>query len=127
MRWLIFSSKHNTLVKQCDNLLQMTGQIVTHDEHHGTRSSQEIKEKINEYKPDRIIVIFNEEITENNSSLSQTLTDQLLIPLYVCQATMNSYSSIPVLLLTFTNEISSTSIIQNATNELLGIYSHVLK
>jgi len=127
MRWLIFTYEQNAIAKQCDDLLQVAGQIVVHDEHHGSRSSEEIKEKLNEHKPDRVIVISNEKILENSSSLDKTLTDQLLIPVYVCQATMNSYSSIPVLLLTFTNEISSINLIQDATNQLIGIYSHILK
>ena len=127
MRWLIFSSEQNAIVKQCDDLLQMAGQSVSHDEHYGNRSLQEIKEKITEHQPNRIIVVCNEHVMENNSPLDRTLTDQLLIPLYVCQATINSYSSIPVLLLTFTNDISSTNIIQNATTELIRIYPHILK
>jgi len=134
MHWLIFSYEQNTIVKQCNDLLQVSGQKITHDHHHGNSSSQEIKEKINKHKPDRVIVITNEkDIQENNSSLVKTLSDQLLIPLYVCQATMSPYNSIPVLLLTFTSEnyfsdsISSINIVQNATNELINIYSHIIK
>jgi hypothetical protein len=127
MRWLIFSYEHNAIVKQCDDLLQVAGQIVLHDEHHGRRSSEEIKEQINEHKPDRVIVISNEKMMENNSSLDRILKDQLLIPFYVCQATMNSYSSIPVLLITFTNDITTINMIQNATNQLIEIYSHIFK
>jgi hypothetical protein len=133
MHWLIFSSEQNIIGKQCNDLLQVSGQIVTQDYHHGNCSSQEIKEKINKNKPDRIIVITNEKDFENNSSLSKTLSDQLIIPLYICQATMNRYSSIPVLLLTFTTEknlsdsISSINMIQHATNELINVYSHIIK
>lgn len=134
MHWLIFSFEQNTIVKQCNDLLQNTGQIVTHEHHHGNCSVEEIKEKIKNSKPDRIIVITNEkDIQENKFSLSNTLTDQLLIPVYVSQATMNPYLSIPVLLLTFTTEndlsdsISSINIIQNATNDLINIYSHIIK
>jgi hypothetical protein len=134
MHWLIFSYEHNTIIKQCDDLLQVSGQIVTHNHHHGNSSLQEIKEKINKYKPDRIIVITNEQdIQENNSPLAKTLTDQLLIPLYICQATTSPYNCIPVLLLTFTSEknlsnsISPINIVQNATNELINIYSHIIK
>jgi hypothetical protein len=127
MRWLIFSCEQNALVKQCHDLLQVAGQVVLHDEHHGKRSSEEIQEKINQHKPDRVIVISNEKLIENNSPLDKTLKDQLVIPMYVCQATMNSYSSIPVLLVTSTNEISTINVIQDATNQLIGIHSHVIK
>ena len=133
MHWLIFSSEQNTIVKQCNDLLEVSGQIVIHDHHHEKSTSEEIKEKIQKYKPDRIIVITNDKTHENNFSLSNTLIDQLLIPLYVSQVTMNIHASIPVLILTFINEkdlsdsISSINIVQNATNELINIYSHVIK
>jgi hypothetical protein len=134
MHWLIFSYEQNTIIKQCDDLLQVSGQIVTHNHHHGNSSLQKIKEKISKHKPDRVIVITNEQdIQENNSPLAKTLTDQLLIPLYICQATTSPYKSIPVLLLTFTSEknlsnsISPINIVQNATNELINIYSHIIK
>lgn len=135
MHWLIFSFEEDSIVKQCNDLLQVSGQVVTHEHHYGKCSLEEIKEKIKKIQPDRIIVITNEkDIQENKSfSLSNTLNDQLLIPLYICQTTMNPYSSIPVLLLTFTNEknlfnsISSLNIIQNATNDLINIYSHIIK
>jgi hypothetical protein len=133
MRWLIFSSEENAIVKQCNDLLQVAGQILTHNYHHGNCSLKEIKDQIKEQKPDRIIVIANEKDIDDNSTLVKRLHDQLLIPLYVCQATINSYSSIPVLLLTFTTEkilfdsISSINIIQNATNQLINLYSHIIK
>jgi hypothetical protein len=134
MHWLIFSYEQNTIVKQCNDLLQASGQTVTHEHHHGYCSSREIKEKINKHKPDRIIVITNEnDIGENNSPLVKILTDQLLIPLYVCQATMNRRSPIPILLLTFITEknlsdsISSINIIQSATNQLIDIHSHIIR
>lgn len=121
MRWLIFSSEQTAIVKQCENLLHTAGQIVHHDEHHGRRSFEEINEKIQEYQPNRIIVICNEKVNENNSPLDQTLIDQLLIPFYICQSTIS------ILLLTFTDEISSTGIIQDATNQLIESYPNVLK
>lgn len=127
MQWLIFSCEQTALVKQCDNVLRTAGQIVYHDEHHGKRSYEEIREKILQHQPDRIIVICNENVNENHSPLNQTLNDQLLIPFYVCQVTMNSYLKIPTLLLTFTNKLSSTPVIQDAANQLLDSYPLVLK
>jgi hypothetical protein len=133
MRWLLFSYEQDTLVKQCNDLLQVVGQTVIHEYHHGKSSVQEIKEKINQHKPDRIIVIANEENLGTNRFLFKTLTDHLLIPVYVCQATMNAFSPIPVLLLTCTTEnktadlLSPTDIIQNATNQLINVYPHILR
>jgi hypothetical protein len=133
MRWLLLSHELNAVAKQCGDLLQVVGQTVIHDHHHGTSSSQEIKDKINKQKPDRIIVIINEKNLENNSPLVKTLSDYLLLPLYVGQATMNSYSHIPILILTCTTEdnisnpLSSINIVQNATDELLNVYPHILK
>ena len=127
MQWLIFSFEQNALVQQCDDLLRTAGQIVHHDEHHGNRSFEEIKEKLTEHQPNRIIIICNQNVDESHSPLDQTLTDQLLIPFYICQATINSYLKIPILLLTFTNEISSTGIIQDAANQLIDSYPLVLR
>ncbi|CAF2490543.1 unnamed protein product [Rotaria sp. Silwood2] len=132
MRWLLFSYELNAIVKQCDELLQVAGQAVMHDHHRGTLSLQDIKEKINKYKPDRIIVIDNQGNFENNHPLHKILNDHLLIPIYVGQATIHLQSPIPVLLLTFTNDnnnidsILSVNIVQNATNELINLYSNMI-
>jgi hypothetical protein len=133
MRWLLFSYELNAIVKQCDDLLQAVGQAVLHSHHHGSTTLQEIKEQIAKHKPDRIIVVTNEVTFENDCPLFKTLNDHLMIPIYVSQATLNAYSSIRVLLLTFANandtseSISSSDIIQNANNELISIYPHVIK
>ena len=133
MRWLIFSYELSPIVKQCDHLLQDVGQTVIHHHHHGNTTLQEIKEQIYKHKPERVIVITNENICGNKEALVKTLRDHLMIPVYVSQATMNPHSSIPVLLLAFTNEndisdpLSSNNIIQNATNELISIYQHIVK
>lgn len=121
MRWLIISSEQTTIVKQCDNLLHTAGQIVYHHQYHGRRSLEEIKEKIQDYQPNRIIVICHDKVNENHSPLDQTLTDQLLIPVYICQTTIST------LLLTFSEEISSIGIIQDATKQLIARCSHVFK
>ncbi|CAF4655283.1 unnamed protein product [Rotaria sp. Silwood1] len=134
MRWLLFSYELNAIVKQCDDLLQIVGQVVIHDHHHGNLSLHDIKEKINKYKPDRIIVIDNESNFENNNALHKILTDHLLIPIYVGQATMRLSSSIPVLVLTFKTDnnnnnidsISTIEIVQNATDELINLYSNMI-
>ncbi|CAF3091423.1 unnamed protein product [Rotaria sp. Silwood2] len=123
MRWLLVSHDENSISKQCGDILEVAGQIVLYNYHHGKSSIQEIKDKINNDKPDRIIVIINE---KNSSRLINTINDHLLIPLYVAQTTTNSYSPIPVLLLTCTTNDNSLIIIQNATDQLVNIYSHIV-
>jgi len=124
MRWLLLSHELNSITKQCEDLLQVAGQTVLYNEHQGKSSIQEIKDKINNEKPDRIIVIIDE---KNSSKLHQNLSDHLLIPLYVAQATTNSYTPIPVLILISTTDDQDLNIIQNATDQLINIYPHVLK
>ncbi|CAF1208560.1 unnamed protein product [Rotaria sordida] len=132
MRWLLFSYELNAIVKQCDDLLQIVGQVIIHNHHHGNLSLQNIKEKIKKHKPDRIIVIDNERNFENNCTLYEILTDHLLIPIYVGQATMHLHSSIPILLLTFTTDINNTdsissiNVVQNAKDELINLFSNVI-
>lgn len=134
MRWLIFSFERTALVKQCSELLELAGQIVLHEQHYGKTSLNEIKEKLINDKPDRIIIIIsNEQQTRTDSPLVQTLNNQLLIPVYICQVTANFYSTVPILLLTFTDEnnqsdsFSSVNIIQNAADELVQLYSPIIK
>ncbi|CAF0936892.1 unnamed protein product [Adineta steineri] len=132
MRWLLFSYESDAIVKQIDDLLQVVGQTVIHEHHQGKSTIQEIQEKINHHKPNRIIVIVNEQNSENTHSLTTTLTDHLLIPLFITQATINTFPPVPVLLLTFTTENkltdpnSSINIVQNATDELIKLYSHII-
>ncbi|UJR38245.1 hypothetical protein I4U23_030918 [Adineta vaga] len=132
MRWLIFSYEQDAIVKQCDDLLHVVGQIVIHEHHHGKSSLEDIKEKIIKHYPNRIIVIANENTSETNRSLKATMNDHLLIPLYIAQATINTYSTIPVLLITSTigNKLPdsklSIDIIQKATDELINIYPHII-
>ncbi|CAF3739178.1 unnamed protein product [Rotaria sp. Silwood1] len=123
MRWLLVSHDENSILKQCGDILEVAGQIVLYNCHHGKPSIQEIKEKINNDKPDRIIIIINE---KNSSKLIDTINDHLLIPLYVAQATTTSYSPIPVLLLTCISNDNNLNIIQNATDQLINIYSHIV-
>ena len=133
MRWLLFSHQRNVVVKQCGDLLQAIGQTVLYEYHAGSSSSKKIKEKITEKKPDRIVVIINGENPVHPNSLDESLHELLLIPLYVAQATSHVYSPIPILLLTSTTEeqskdsISTNHFVQNATDELINIYPHILK
>ncbi|CAF4553978.1 unnamed protein product, partial [Rotaria socialis] len=60
MRWLLVSHDDNSISKQCGELLEVAGQIVICNYHHGKSSIQQIKDKINNQKPDRIIVFMNE-------------------------------------------------------------------
>ncbi|CAF4772129.1 unnamed protein product [Rotaria sp. Silwood1] len=115
-------SNHPDLAMSYNNI-EVAGQIVLYNYHHGKPSIQEIKEKINNDKPDRIIIIINE---KNSSKLIDTINDHLLIPLYVAQATTTSYSPIPVLLLTCISNDNNLNIIQNATDQLINIYSHIV-
>ncbi|CAF1127716.1 unnamed protein product [Adineta ricciae] len=132
MRWLIFSYEQDSIVKQCDDILHVVGQTVVHEHHHGKSSIEDVKAKITRHQPNRIIVIVNDDKSEQDHSLLTTLNDHLLIPLYVAQATISTYSPIPVLLLSFTtrNEpsesVSPTDIVQNATDELINIYPHII-
>ncbi len=124
MRWLLLSHELNSISKQCINLLQVAGQTVLYNPHQGKLSLQEIKDKIINEKPDRIIVIID---TENSSKLFQNLSDHILIPLYVAQATtINSYSHIPVLVLTNKTDDEDLNILQNATDQLINIYPNIL-
>jgi len=134
MRWLIFSLEQTALVKQCSELLELAGQIVLHEQYYEKTSLNEIKEKLISDKPDRIIIIIsNEQQTRTDSPLVETLNNQLLIPVYICQVTADFYSTVPVLLLTFTDEnnqsdpFSSVNIIQKATDELVQLYSPIIK
>lgn len=124
MRWLLLCHEVNSIPKQCGDLLQVAGQTVLFSPHQGKLSIQEIKDKITNEKPDRIIVIIDE---KNSSKLAQNLTGHLLIPLYVAQSTINSYSPTPILVLTSTTDNQDLNIIQNATDQLINIYPHVLK
>jgi len=123
MRWLLLSHELNSISKQCVNLLQVAGQTVLCHTHQGKLSLQNIKDKITNEKPDRIIVIIDE---ENSLKLYQNISDHILIPLYVAQATCNSYSPIPVLVLTSTTNDNELNILQNATDQLINIYPHIL-
>ncbi|CAF5004411.1 unnamed protein product, partial [Rotaria socialis] len=80
MRWLLVSHDDNFISKQCGELLEVAGQIVIYNYHHGKSSIQQIKDKINNQKPDRIIVFINE---KSSSILFNTINDHLLIPLYI--------------------------------------------
>ncbi|CAM4832728.1 unnamed protein product [Rotaria magnacalcarata] len=123
MRWLLVSHDDNSISKQCGELLEVAGQIVIYNYHHGKSSIQQIKDKIDTQKPDRIIVIIND---KSSSILFNTMHDHLLIPLYIAQATMNSYSSISVLLFTCATSDTNLSVIQNATDQLVDMYSHIV-
>jgi hypothetical protein len=124
MRWLLLTSEQNSISQQCGDLLELAGQTVLYNHHHGKSSVQEIKDKITNEKPDRIIIIINE---NTSSILVQAIGNHLLIPLYVVQATTNSYSPIPILLLTCTTDDNNLNLIQNATDQLINIYSNIVK
>jgi hypothetical protein len=124
MRWLLLSHELNSISNQCIDLLQVAGQTVLFNSHQGQLSQQDLKDKINNDKPDRIIVIIDE---KNSPKLVHNITDHLLIPLYVAQATIHSFSPIPVLILTSTTNDKDLNIIQNATDQLIHIYPHILK
>ncbi|CAF1101936.1 unnamed protein product [Adineta steineri] len=123
MRWLLLLSELNPIAKQCGDLLEVAGQTVIYNYHQGKSSVQDIKDKFTNEKPDRIIVIIND---TNSSILVNTISDHLLIPLYVAQATINSYSPIPVLVLTCTTNDNNLNIIQNATDQLLNIHPNIV-
>ena len=126
MRWLLFSSEVNSIGKHCGDLLQVAGQTVLH-EHSSPKkgtSLQQVKDKIINEKPDRIIVLVDE---DRSTPLVQTLTEHLLLPLYVAQATSNSYSPIPVLVISSTSDEPNLAIVQNATDQLMLFFSHLTK
>ena len=124
MRWLLLTHELNSISKQCIDLLQVAGQTVLCNEHQGKSSVQEIKDRINNEKPDRILVIIDE---KNSSKLVNDLTAHLLIPLFVAQATIHPYSPIPVLILTTTTDDKNLDLVQNATEQLINMYPHILK
>ena len=124
MRWLLFFSEANSIGKHCGDLLQVAGQTVLpeHLSPKGT-SLQHVKEKITKEKPDRILVIIDDE--RSTSQLVQTITEHLLLPVYVAQATNNSYSPIPVLVITTSSDNADLALVQNATDQLMLFYSHL--
>jgi hypothetical protein len=124
MRWLLLSHELNSISKQCVDSLQVAGQTVLLSQHQGQLSLQEIKEKINNEKPDRIIVIID---NKKSSKFVENMTDHLLIPIYVAQATINCYAPIPILILTSVTDDDDLNTIQNATDQLINIYPHIIK
>jgi ABC-type uncharacterized transport system substrate-binding protein len=124
MRWLLLNHELNSISQQCGDLLQAVGQIVVYNHHHGKSSAEEIKDQIKNEKPDRIIVIINK---NRSQKLVKQISDHLLIPLYVAQATINAYSPIPVLILTCTTDDENLNVIHNATDQLVNIYPHIVK
>lgn len=126
MRWLLFCSEANSIGKHCGDLLQVAGQTVLaeHLSSKGT-SLQCVKEKITNEKPDRILVIIDEE--RATSQLVQTITEHLLLPVYVAQATNIAYSPIPVLVITTSSGNADLALVQNATEQLMLFYSHLTK
>jgi hypothetical protein len=134
MHWLLIGYGRNLLSQWCTDILQSIGQTVVDDHQTMGRSLENIKEKIVQEKPDRIILLMNEENrSAEESQLVNKLNDRLLIPIYVCQATAHSFSPIPILLLSYVNDdiladpLSIRTIIQHATDELIRVYPHVLK
>jgi hypothetical protein len=124
MRWLLVTHELNSISKQCIDLLQVAGQNVSFYQHQGQSSIEKIAEKINNEKPDRILIVINE---NKSAKLVNHLSDHLLIPVYFAQATIHSYSPIPILVLNSTTEDQNLNIIQNATDQLIDIYPHILK
>jgi Trk K+ transport system NAD-binding subunit len=125
MRWLLVNHELNSISKQCADLLQAAGQTVIYHHHNGKSTAPEIIDKIKNEKPDRIIVIIDEKRT--SGILANKICDHLLIPLYVAQATTNVYSPIPVLILTSVIDDESLNTIQNATEQLINIYPHIVQ
>jgi hypothetical protein len=124
MRWLLVIHELNSISKQCTELLQVAGQTVLFHQHQGQSSLEEIKEQINNEKPDRILIVIDE---NKSAKLVNHLSDHLLIPIYVAQATIHSYAPIPILILTSSTDDKNLNIIQNATDQLINIYPHILK
>ncbi len=124
MRWLLLSHELNAIAKQCADLLQVVGQTVLYHSHQGHLTIHEIKENIIQDKPERIVVIVD---GKKSSKLVNNMMNHLLIPLYVAQATKNSFLSIPILILTCVTDDEDLNIIQNATDQLIHIYPHILK
>lgn len=124
MRWLLFAPEHSLLAKQCENFLQVAGQSVVEPSASIVWSLQTVKDQINQEKPDRIIVIVND---TQAKTLVKTITDHLLLPLYVAQATNTVYSAIPVLILGTNSDEQNLRIVQDATDQLIQMHPHVIK
>ena len=123
MRWLLLTDELNSISKKCIDFLQVAGQTVLIHSREGIRSKQEIKDFLTNEKPDRIIIFINENHT---AKLPKNLHDYLLIPLFVAQLTTQSFSPIPILLLTSTTENKDLNILQNALDQLIQMYPHIL-
>ena len=124
MRWLLLTDELNSISKPCIDQLEVAGQTVLVHAHQGQINVEKIKEQINKEKPDRILLIIN---AQTSSKLAQNLTHHLLVPFYVVQATTQSYTSLPLLILTVTSDEKNLAIIQNATDQLLTIYPHIFQ
>lgn len=124
MRWLLFTDEQNSISKQCIDLLEVAGQTVVLHQHHGRATIAEIKEKLINEKPDRIVLIIE---GQNSTKLVQDISHHLLIPIYVAQATTQSYTPIPILVITTVTEDKNLNIIQNATDQLITVYPHIFQ
>ena len=124
MRWLLFTDEQNSISKQCIDLLEVAGQTVLLHQHQGQTTIAQIKEKLVNEKPDRILLMIER---QKSTKLAQDISHHLLIPIYVAQATTQSYTPIPILVITTTNEDKNLNIIQNATDQLITIYPHIFQ
>ena len=124
MRWLLLSDDLNVIGKQCEEILRVAGQTTLWEYHPANVSLQGTKDRLHHHRPDRVIVLVNE---SSSSKLVQTINDHLLIPLYIAQATSNPHSLIPVLFLTCPTDEQNLGIIQDATDQLIHLYSHIVQ
>lgn len=124
MRWLLFSPEDDLLAKQCESFLQIAGQTVLHRSSSKSSSLADVKDQVQQDKPDRIVVVIDHRQT---GQLVQTITHQLLLPMYVVQATNASYASTPVLILTVETDDPNQRYVQEATDRLALMFPHVIK
>lgn len=124
MRWLIFTPDDDLLAKQCESFLQVAGQTVVQQSTSKSWSLQQIKDQIHHDKPDRIVIVVDQ---QKENPLVQTLTHQLLLPMFVVQATNLSFGSTPVLILNIVHDDENLRYINEATDQLTSMFSHVIK
>ena len=124
MRWLLFSPENDLLAKQCESFLQIAGQTVVRRSNSQSPSLADVKDQVQQDKPDRIVVVIDHRST---GQLVQTITAQLLLPMFVVQATNVSYAPTLVLILTVATNDPNLRYVQEATDQLALMFPHVIK
>lgn len=124
MRWLVITDELNILSKPAVDLLQCAGQTILLHEFQNLTNKKQIEDLIQKDKPDRIILI----VTNNSQTkLKTSIHDYLIIPISLAQITCQTYSNIPFLILTIDNSNDDLNILQNALDQLVNMFSHILK